>query len=200
MDARLRMPLPRRRFLVKPGFPCRLTAYPILFLAVVLTAAGHYLSHHLEGALGLHSPSPHTPVQSAWQVVAPALRRVAVWGPAGFLAALAAWVWRWHVSLRSDLDRLTDWLETLGRGSRAGGLPDLKDKDVAALGASLVRAAAAFDSWEEAVESRCRALSSAAAAAAAAPADGDHTLREVREALEDLRSSWRVAECDEDLR
>lgn len=193
------LPFRRRTFLVKHGFQARFAVYPILFLAAFLLAAGLYLHAHLEEVLRLQLYMPHSRLQDTWELVAPAVHRVAGWGGGAFLVALTLWVWRRFARLRQDLERLADWVSGLGRGAAAAGPPALTDREVGALGKGLWDAAQAFDAWEAQVGLKAEALVAAVGRARDQGADPPTSLRDVRRAWGDVRDAVAAVRVEEDL-
>jgi len=178
-----RLPFRRRTFLIKHGFQIRFAVYPLLFLGVFLGLAGVYLYRHLQEVLGLQLYLPHSRLQDPWQVVAPALGRVAAWGGGAFLLALSAWVWGRFARLRRDLERLADWLNGLNRGETPEALPHLADREVRLLGEGLEASAQAFDVWRRNVVAKA----SAVVDQTKDPAALRRAIAEVREAVDAVR-------------
>jgi hypothetical protein len=152
------LPFRRRTFLVRRTFQVRFAAYPIAFLALFLALAGGYLYIHLREVLHLQVYLPHSRLQDPWQVLTPALGRVALWGGGALLVVLSGWVWIRFARLRRDLDQLTDWLNLLGREEAAGAPPRLRDPEVRALGERMGDAAGIFDAWRQGVAEKGTAL------------------------------------------
>lgn len=191
------LPFRRRTFLVKHAFQVRFAVYPLLLLAAFLLAAGVYLSDHLGQVLRLQLYLPHSRLGNPWEVVSPALYRVAVWGGGAFVLALAAWVWGRFSRLRRDLDRLAEWVAALAPGTPPGGLPALSDGEVRALGEALLHAARQFGAWEDAVRAAGQGL---AQAAARAEREGwAQGAARVRRAWSDLREAVGALRVEEDL-
>ncbi len=193
------LPFRRRTFLVKHGFQVRFAVYPILFLAAFLLAAGVYLYDHLQEVLRLQLYLPHSRLQDPWQVVAPAVHRVAAWGGAAFLVALTLWVWGRFTRLRRDLERLADWLNGLCRGAAVAGPPALADREVGALAKGLWEASQAFDAWEGKVRAQAETLVAAVERARGGAGEPRAALKDVRKAWGELRDAVAAVRVEEDL-
>lgn len=191
------LPFRRRTFLVKHAFQVRFAVYPLLLLAAFLLAAGVYLSDHLGQVLRLQLYLPHSRLGNPWEVVWPALYRVAAWGGGSFLVALAVWVWGRFSRLRRDLDRLAEWVAALAPGTPPGGLPPLADGEVRALGEALLHAARQFDAWEDGVRAAGQGL--AQAAGRAAEEGWGEGAAQVRRAWSDVREAVEALRVEEDL-
>lgn len=191
------LPFRRRTFLVKYGFQVRFAVYPLLLLALFLLGAGVYLSDHLGLVLRLQLYLPHSRLGNPWEVVSPALYRVAAWGGGAFLLALAVWVWGRFGRLRRDLDRLAEWVAGLVPGAPPGGLPPLAEGEVRVLGEALLHAARQLDAWDNGVASAGEEFARAASRATQRGwADG---AADVRRALSQLRQAVGSLRVEEDL-
>lgn len=191
------LPFRRRTFLVKHGFQVRFAVYPLLLLTAFLLAAGVYLYDHLGQVLRLQLYLPHSRLGNPWELVSPALYRVAAWGGGAFLLALAVWVWRRFSRLRRDLDGLAEWVDTLGPGATPPGLPRLADREVRALGEGLLDAGRQFEAWEGRVRTAGEGLARAAARTAEEGWGGGAA--DLRRAWRDLREAVGAVRVEEDL-
>jgi len=190
------LPFRRRTFLIKHGFQIRFAVYPVVFLGLFLGLAGSYLFMHLQEVLRLQLYLPHSRLQDPWQVVAPAVGRVAAWGGAAFLAVLSAWVWARFARLRGDLERLADWLGGLARGVSPGQPPRLSDAEVRALGEGLQEAAQRFTAWDQDVTARGRALLDVIESIGR---EGGSNPREILPAVMEVREAISTVHLEEDL-
>lgn len=171
----------RRSFFVKQAFQSRFALYPVAFFAAFLLGAGVYLHGFLQELLQYHLYLPHSRLANPWDEVWPVLGRVAAWGGGAFLLVLTLWVWRRFTGLRTDLDRLSDWVAALDRGAPVVPPPALADSEVASLARGLHTAAASFEAWDRRVEEGASGVARAAEAAAETPTPAN---------LEALRSQW----------
>ncbi|MBI5015176.1 MAG: hypothetical protein HZB55_06755 [Deltaproteobacteria bacterium] len=190
----------RRNFFVKHWFQVGFALYPILFLAVFLAAGSLYLERQVRETLEFHLYLPHSRLANPWDVVGPAVLRVAVAGGGAFVLALAAWVWRRFARLHRDLSGLAAWLAVVVGGRTGVVLPALRDVEVRLLGVGLEKAARDFEDWDGAVAARVDGLcADVSAARAAGPAELPERLAAVRDRWRALVGDLSRLRVEEDL-
>ncbi len=188
-----RLPFRRRIYLVKHGFQMRFAAYPLVFLAGFLGASGVFLYRYLHERLRLQAYFSHSRLDNPWDLVAPAVGQVVVWGGTAFLVALAGWGWVRFRRLHRDLEAVSDWLADRTRLGDVADPPALDETEVRILAERLSEATRTFAAWErEAGEKAARAVS---AAEAHGPASAEATA-----ALDALRAAVGRVRVDEGLR
>lgn len=151
-------PYRRRNFFVKQWFQLGFALYPILFLVAFLSVGGLYLERQLRETLEFYLYLPHGGLTNPWEVVGPAVLRVAVAGGGAFLLALGVWGWRRFARLHQDLGALAEWLRAVVEGRRGAALSPLRDPEVRSLGLGLEKAAQGFEAWDAEVDGCAEAL------------------------------------------
>lgn len=187
----------RRIFLIKHGFQARFALYPIGFFVLFLAGAGLYLEAYLREALEFQLYLPHSRLENSWALVAPVLAETAIWGGAGFIAALATWGCVRFVRLRADLNRVADWTTGLAAGHAPEPPPAISDAEVRALGTALHRAAVSFEAWDGATSAKARSL--IAAVEALERAEPAQRLGPVRTAWREFWDALGAVKIDEEL-
>ena len=180
----------RRNFLVKHWFQVRFALLPISFLAIFLAAGGLYLNWNMRETLEFYLYLPHSRIQTPWEVVAPSLTRVTIWGGASFLLALALWGWRRFTRLQSDLEVLADWAARLPRASELDPLPAMGDAEVRSLGEGLRKAAESLRDWDRGVAETSAAFAQTVRALDSVAGEG------LTEGLSAARAAWKTFQED----
>lgn len=193
-------PYRRRTFFVKHWFQTGFALYPVLFLCVFLLGGALYLHRDLRETLEFQLYQPHARLDNPWDVVGPAVLRVAAAGGGAFLLALAAWGWRRFARLHRDLDALSTWLGRVARDPAGEPLPPIAEPEVRGLGLDLERAARGFEAWDREVAARVGSLFSAAEGVrTVGPGELSAQVAPVRDAWRSLSAELSRMRVEEDL-